>query len=313
MTSINYRNLVIEGGGSKGYAYVGAILKLEELGKLDTITGFAGASVGSLFAAMLACRFTASDICRCTSSLDFSDISPIYSLKSIYRLCEYYGANTNNPLEFQIRRILTEKVDPEISLSCLYEKTKKDLVIVTCCLNRQKPVYLHHSQFPEVRLIDALLSSISIPYVFQPQKHNWFGTDDYFIDGGLVDNYPLWVFNDVEALYNGTLNTVDKELIPETTLGLKLLCSDEKNNLEVYNDRKELENIVVYSAEIVNTLMRQIERNGTTACSIKQTIPINTGNVSFVDFNLGDDKITDLIESGCRSVRLYFKNLDSVL
>nr|XP_054768320.1 uncharacterized protein LOC129275875 [Lytechinus pictus] len=53
-----YENVVFEGGGSQGTAYIGAVIELERLGHLDKLRRFGGASVGSITAAMLALGHT---------------------------------------------------------------------------------------------------------------------------------------------------------------------------------------------------------------------------------------------------------------
>ena len=46
---------------------------------------------------------------------------------------------------------------------------------------------------------------------------------------GLLENYPIWVFNDIDKLNQGKIDEIDKNSeIPSTTLGLKLLCNNEK-------------------------------------------------------------------------------------
>lgn len=57
------KNLVFEGGGVKGLAYIGALEELANHGvSLDKIENVAGASVGSLTALLLALNYSISDI-----------------------------------------------------------------------------------------------------------------------------------------------------------------------------------------------------------------------------------------------------------
>ncbi len=51
---IKHENLVLQGGGPKGIAYIGALKKLNEFGKLENIKNIAGTSAGAITAGMLA-------------------------------------------------------------------------------------------------------------------------------------------------------------------------------------------------------------------------------------------------------------------
>lgn len=302
-----YENLILEGGGVLGYAYVGAIKALDELDALKTIKRFAGTSIGSVFAALLCIGLSSTEIELLTDNLSFKYLYGNNSISDAYKVWNNLGVNNMSKLEKQLRHIIKHKVDPDINLKNLYKITNKELVIVTCCLNRETPVYLHHAKFPNVSLITALLCSISIPIVFQPQKHTFFGTEDLYVDGGLVDNYPIWIFNDIKKLYDGELYETNKDDINPKTLGLKLLSASEKNNHQVFTGRNKIKNINTMLGGIVNTLLVQIERAHISKSYIKQTVKINTGDISFVDFDISKKKISFLKHSGYTSVKTYYK------
>jgi predicted acylesterase/phospholipase RssA len=59
-TDIKY--LAMEGGGGKGFAYLGALQVLERLNVLDNIEGYAGASAGAITAFMLSIGYTSSEL-----------------------------------------------------------------------------------------------------------------------------------------------------------------------------------------------------------------------------------------------------------
>lgn len=303
-----FENLSFEGGGCRGFAYCGAIKALDEAGILSNLKRFSGTSVGALFAALLASDFSATEIINISDILDFSSLSTTgCCLSTMYNVWNNFGVNSLNKIEIQFRQILKKKVDPDITLKGLYDLTSKDLVIVTCCLNKEHPLYFHHSQFPDIKLIDAMIASISVPFIFQPRKYTFMGTSDYYVDGGLVDNYPIWVFNDLNALYQNKLDLVDKEKIVPSTLGLKLLGQDEENSIKVYNGRKQIKNVLGLGIQIINTLMMQIERSEISTSYIKQTVPIQTGDVYFLDFEITKEKRDILIQSGYDSTKKYLE------
>lgn len=305
--SHNYENLIFEGGGVRGFAYIGAILKLEEMDLVKNFKRFSGSSVGSLFAVLLCIGFTGKELLSLSTELDLTLPSKCGCSK-LYSIWNNMGVYPLTKLEKTIRNVLERKVNPNITLFDLYEKTKKDLVIVVTNLNKKRGVYLHHITFPHVKLIDAILSSISVPTVFQPRKMKYTGTDDYYVDGGVIDNYPIWVFNDLNKLEQGRIDEIDKESdIPSTTLGLKLLSYGEKNTRNVFEGRVDILDIQTYLSQLVNTFILQIERSDITPSYIKQTIPINVPDISFINFDLNQRQINELIDFGKKSVFEYFK------
>lgn len=301
----NIENLCFEGGGIRGIAYCGAIAELEHQGILTNIRRFAGTSVGSLFAAMLAVGFTAEEIEDVMYRLDFSQYYNGYMLVSIYNVWSQLGVHSIDNFEQQFRDILAKRVNSDITLKRLYDQTHKELVIVTCCLNRMEAVYLHHSTYPDVKLLDAMMCSMAVPFMFRPKKYTFLGDEDYYVDGGIVDNYPIWVFNDIDALYDGNLSKIEKEHIDQATLGLKLLCKDERNDAQVYQGRHEINNAIQFSTQIINTLILQVGRTEISPSYIRHTVPIQTGDVYFLDFNLTPEQKKTLIKSGETSIRNY--------
>jgi predicted acylesterase/phospholipase RssA len=306
-----YENIVFDGGGTRGYVFVGAIRKLEKLNVLRDLKRFAGTSSGALFATALSIGFSGTEIENIRKILDFSHVTPsCWSLTDVYRVCNCFGINSLDTLNAQIRKIINMKVNPEITLKELFDKTGNELVIVTCCPNRETAVYLHHAQFPKARLIDALASAISVPIIFQPRKQNFMGDMDYYVDGGIVDNYPLWIFNDLDKLYANRLNEVLRDDISPNTLGLKLYSDGGTNCEQSYSDRKELRNIFTFASEIINTMMRQIEKIDLPESWNRQTIPIQTGNVYFLNFALTPEIIDELIQNGELGVTRFFDEHD---
>lgn len=306
----HYNSLVCEGGGVMGYSYCGSFLELENKGILNSIENYAGTSVGSLFVTLLVLGFTVDEIIMVKDQLDFSKINTSKNISFMFNLIFKRGGNDLNVMEKQIRRIIEYKESSNITLKELYEKTGKELVIVTCCLNKRTPLYLHHSQFPNVKLIEALLSSIAVPYIFKPRKYDFLGQKDTYIDGGVVDNYPLWVFNDIGKLYSGDLSNVNKTLIPSTTLGLKILSDIELHTPEMHNVRDNISGLYSLSKNIMKTISLQIEREALSLSYFKQTIPIKNVTINAFDFKITKAEIKCLIELGKQAVQDYFVHFE---
>jgi NTE family protein len=306
MEKQEYENLIFEGGGVLSFSYFGVIIELERLGILQKFKRFGGTSVGSIFAGLLAAEFTALEILRLQKKLSSEMLSCKYDLISAFNIFKNNGVNCLNSLKKQIEKTISKKWNPDITLAELFQKTGKDLVLVSCCINRQKTVYFHHSTFGEVKLIDAIIASLAAPLFFQPISLTVFGTKDYFVDGGIVDNYPIWVFNDIDALYKGELSKIDKSKVNSKTLGLKLLCLEDKT---VEPQRQEINDVFNMFRLFVIVLTSRIDKINFSPSWEKQTVTIPTGIIYFLDFEIKNDQISELLKYGEHAIKKHFERL----
>jgi len=188
-----YRNLVIGGGGIKGLYFLGALKKLEENKVLDKIQNYAGTSVGAIICVLLLVGYTAQEIFDFMYNLDLGKVEIEFSIDN---LLDKFGLDTGNKVEYIIRRLISEKTGNEhITMQELFEETGKGLTIVSTCMSEHKSYYLTHETHPDLPVVQALRMSISIPIAFEPIKYD----NKYFIDGGVLDNYPFECFKNPKS------------------------------------------------------------------------------------------------------------------
>tara|TARA_B100001063_G_C16691840_1_gene517485 strand:- start:460 stop:1227 length:768 start_codon:yes stop_codon:yes gene_type:complete len=108
-------------------------------------------------------------------------------------------------------------INEDISLLEFYDKTGIELVLYTIPVNTYDCISLSYKSHPELSVLKAVEMTCALPYVFQPVLYN----DEYYIDGGLLNNYPL-------------PSCINKEDIDKSTvLSLKLQA---ENILELNKD-----------------------------------------------------------------------------
>ena len=130
------------------------------------------------------------------------------------------------------------------------------------------------------------------------------GEGDYFVDGGILMNYPLHIFDRPKYQEN---NLWYENGINWETLGFYLYTNAEKvsenKKIETFKDfiahLYESYNISLQIAEIENNPIDQ-----------RRTVKIDTLGVSSTDFHLSkeDKKFKDLIEEGRKATRDYLEN-----
>ena len=303
---IDYENLVFEGGGVCSFAYCGAIFELEKMGILSKIKRFAGSSMGALFAGLLAADFTAREIWEVQTIVNFGDLSNKYDISNVFNLFKNLGVNSSSTIRKQINAILNTRIKSDETLSGLFEKTGKELVLVSCCLNTKKAVYFHHATHGNVKVIDAIIASLSIPVFFRPLQLSLFNEEYFFVDGAIVDNYPIWIFNDMDALYKNKLTSFDKENVSQLTLGLKLNSHGEKSNC--YTCKTPVTNIIDILSVICDIMAGLVDANNYSDKYKEQTIKILNNDVYFLDLLITQDKISQLVKNGIDGVKKYFDN-----
>ena len=71
---LEMKNLVVEGGGNKGVAYIGVLDALKKLGLLDSFDNFGGSSAGAITASFLFLDIDIDDISEFIQTTNFSEI-----------------------------------------------------------------------------------------------------------------------------------------------------------------------------------------------------------------------------------------------
>jgi NTE family protein len=155
--------LVLSGGGTRGFAHLGAIAALKEQGITPDI--ISGTSAGAIVGAFIA-----------------SGKSP----EEVHRLLKKGGFFRYTKMHLPVDGLLRldglkEVLEKEISYKTV-EELPIPMYITVSNLNKGVVEYLN-----EGPLSETVLASSSIPILFSPVKLN----QDRYVDGGLLDNVPL--------------------------------------------------------------------------------------------------------------------------
>ncbi len=160
--------LALSGGGARGFAHVGVLMAMEELGIVPDV--IAGVSAGSIVAVLYASGMKAADIAKAFGEMSMGDLTEIAIPKNgFFKL--------TGLKDFLKKRIPVARIE-ELPMRAIVCATDFD----NC-----RPV-----AFEEGPIGDCVAASCSIPIVFQPVKIN--GTT--YVDGGVMRNLPAWAVRD---------------------------------------------------------------------------------------------------------------------
>jgi len=299
-----YENLVFEGGGVKGIAYCGAIETLSTLGILQKIKRYAGSSAGAIIATLLAIGYTSNELLQIISNTDFGEFmkQDFGYLGDAINLFRNLGCTSGKSFEqFMSGYIQRKTGNNKYTFKDLYDNQDKELVITVTNLNRSIPMYISHHSHPDMPIKEAVRMSMRVPILFFPHKYN----KDYYVDGGLLDNYPLHVF---DGEYPGDPQAVLNKVEPNPrTLGLKLILNNEEEDLEVYK-RVDIATEKEFLSQLISTLYVQSERKNMVPSFWKRTVSLHVDNIPITQFSLSDKEKENLYLQGIQGVLDFFNN-----
>ena len=290
MEDSEYVNLVLEGGGVLGVAYVGALAELEKRGILQKIINHAGASVGAIISGALACGADSKYIERTMKKLRFSDFLDYGNkIKAVYNVLYYKGACPGDYFcEWYGKIICKLTGDSRITLQQVHERYGGRLVVAVVNVSKRRLEYWDYKNRPDMPLVLAVRASMSIQGVFMPVEIN----GDLYVDGGTLNNYPIKAFH---------YDTPDGDIINPKTIGLMLMADDE-----IEPNYPPIETLLQYAAANIECIWSQPQKIHMDEQDWARTIKIPTGNVSSIDFCITQYDIERLIESGSRAVINHF-------
>jgi NTE family protein len=207
-------DLVLQGGGVKGIALVGAIAALEEAGY--TFRRVAGTSAGSIVGSFVAAGLTAAEIRDVVETLEyrrFRDKSRLHKVpligqplalwlqQGLYAGDYVRSIVADNLADHGVRTFADLRESDEDS--SLAPDQRFRLVVHASDVSRSRLLRLPWDYRPgfdldpaEQVVADAVRASVSIPFFFTPVKLRPSKGDlSWLVDGGMLSNFPIDVFD----------------------------------------------------------------------------------------------------------------------
>jgi len=259
-------NAVFEGGGVRGIALVGALKRVEE--KDVRFEAVAGTSAGAIVAALYAAGYESGEIKGILEDTDFAELldpAPFWWLRLFWRP---YGIHKGKKIYEWIYRCLEKKGVRQFKDL----ENKKELVIIASDLTHQEILRFDRQSNPKMFVAEAVRMSISIPLFFRACHLG----EALVVDGGILSNYPLWVFDSS----------------PLRTIGFKLVSSEEELV------PTEPASFVAYLSAMLGTMMAAHDKEYTRNQRRASTIHIPTRSIRTTQFSLTDDEKAMLYNSG---------------
>ena len=276
----NYKNLVLEGGGIRGVAYAGAFSVLEEKNILQQIEKIAGTSAGAIAGVMMSVGYSAKEIDSIMRKLPIEEFNDGRGgiIGKYRRARNKFGLYKGKKFELWLQQIIEFKTgDPNLSFAHLHQlhlqnKLFKDFYCTGTNLSRQQLEMFSFENTPAMSIALAVRISGGIPLYFEPvilddqyrkiEKTDTLSFKNYYVDGGMIANYPISIFDTCENKGNPLL--CDKLWFNPETLGIKLerpaqIDSLKKNssNIPPFQIRSFRQYIHAFNNLVIETLNRK--------------------------------------------------------
>ena len=327
----HFKNLVFEGGGVKGIAYVGALEVLDREGILQDVERVAGTSAGAMIAVLVGLRYTADEVREILWSLNFKKFmdSSWGIIRDTNRLLKDYGWYKGDFFRNLIASFLEKKTGNGEATFADIAKTNRfrDIYLVGADLTTglSKMFSVHHT--PDFKVADAARISMSIPRFFAAVKGGE-NNKHIFVDGGLLDNYTIKTFDQVSYVadrnnarrteYYETINkktrmqrsiSRNEYVYNKETLGFRL---DAKEDISMFLNHgtapcKDINSFFTYTKALVTTLIDFQNNTHLHSDDWQRTVYIDTLGVGAVDFDISDTKKKKLVESGKLYTEAYLE------
>lgn len=322
-----FRNLVFEGGGVKGIAYVGAMKVLESEGILEKIIRVGGTSAGSINAVLFAAGYSNQQTYNELDKLDFNNFKDDSwgALRDMNRLREEFGWYKGDFFRDWIGGLLKKKTGSEnITFKALQEYSGKQLYVYASNISTNFGEVFSPEHTPRTRVVDAVRRSMSIPLFFRAVRDD---RKDVFVDGGVINNYPVKLFDREKYLEDPSLIKIPKYYEDENkslavkspgsspyiynkeTLGFRL---DSAREIGVFRDGQapqsnSIDNFMDYTMQLIKTVFAVQDSQHLHSDDWHRTVYIDSRGVGTTDFDLSSARKKELVASGKDAAKNYLQ------
>ncbi|HUI08097.1 MAG TPA: patatin-like phospholipase family protein [Verrucomicrobiae bacterium] len=323
-----FQNLVFEGGGVKGIAYVGAMQVLDTKGILSKIKRVGGTSAGAINAVLVGLNYSANDTLQLLKSMDFKSFmdDDWGFVRDTNRLINQFGWYKGDCFRDWIAHVIAKKTgNSEATFNDVVQMKEqsgfRDLYFIGTNLSTGFSEVFSAEHTPRMCVADAARISMSIPLFFAAKRS---ARGDVYVDGGVLDNYPIRLFDRQKYVEEDFVIPTDyqqhnQELVQQglnlspyvynqQTLGFRL---DSAQEIAMYRDHAEpperkINDFFDYAWALVETIMNSQDDYHLESDDWQRTVYIDTLGVGTTDFGLSDAKKDELVQSGVDNTNKYF-------
>jgi NTE family protein len=270
---------IFSGGGTRLSAHIGIIKALQDMNiEFSTLVGVSG---GSIVASLFAKGYSVEQMRELALNTDFKQFTAF----SLFRLLREGGLSSGD--------VFQQWIDDQLE-GATFSDMPMALNILATDVNGGGPVLFNRATTPDMKVSEAVRYSMSIPLIFSFKPFKEY----LLVDGAILSEDAL--FEDWQG--DGT-----------PSVCFRLQSTMQKRRII----KKNALQLPQYIGMLIRTFMTAISREYVNARYWHNTVVVNTGEISAVDFSLTPEKKTpystlDILPpvSSCRkNTRDIFKQM----
>ncbi len=326
---------VFEGGGVRGIGHAGALLEAEENFGYEW-QNVAGTSAGAIVAALVAAGYRAAEIRDIIWGIDFEELqdkgwedrlgeillAPTRIIPRIGRVVPYlpsiikdFGVYEGKRFQELAENLLGAKgkrVYGDLRMPGFEDdpKYRYRLRVIASDLTAGRMLVLPDDidEFgmkpDELSIAFSLRMSMSIPFFFEPVKlkNPNTGLTHIIVDGGILSNYPIWLFD-----------VPPGQPVEWVTLGFNIYAprpEDDGPPDPFYAAPRRIDTPVDMVQALWETVFSAIDQRYVSKRHWARTIPISAEGIKTTDFDLTDDQKQQLLDSGRSGAHKFLSDFD---
>lgn len=317
---MSVRNLVFQGGGVKGIAYVGVLQALEAQGVLSTVTRVAGTSAGAITAALVACGATAADLSDALTHTSFRSFADGRGglLGDAERMMQRgYGIHPGATIETWLQQhvgAVTGRLlgtpRPDLTLGALHALAAergapfRELYVISTDLVNQRAQVLSGLTTPDLPVWRAVRMSMSIPIFFAAVEQD----GAWWADGACSWNYPIDLFDGVrrQPVSAAQLPPIVEGADDETIgfcMGTQAEVAAMKSGWQL--PKVEVTDFASYMSALLSFLLNESTLLHLGADDLARSVFIDVAGVHTTQFDLTPEQAATLVANGGAATRAF--------
>ncbi|MBU3197224.1 patatin-like phospholipase family protein [Clostridium algidicarnis] len=290
-------DMVFEGGGVLGISFIGALASLKEHGY--EIQRCAGTSAGAIMAALVVAGYNEDELYKLMKELDYSLMKKSNSYEKflplkLIKLFNKKGLYDGDNIEKFIAPLLEAK--GVTKFKHVMKNGKSKLKIIASDITRREIIVFpddlskYNIDKGEFEIAKAVRMSASIPLYFTPYVLKGDTCPSFIVDGGLLSNFPIWIF--------------DVEGIPRwPTFGLKLQDKDSRTSTGHCN-------FIGFVQDVVQAPLYVDGERFIRDKDLVRTVIIESKGMKSTDFDIASKNAKTLYDKGYRDTEKFLNKWD---
>lgn len=286
---INLNSLVISGGGMKGFLYIGTIKLLFEYNIINKFKYFYGTSFGGIIVTCLNLGWSLQELLKLAIEFPLNEIIEF----DFDNILNNNGIIPQTNYETFYKKIVSFKhFSEDITFKELFDSTRKELHLYAYSFKQSTVVDFNYVTYPNCKIWQALYMTTALPLIIPPFTFN----DDLFIDGGVMENFPIDRVHQENKPYTIGISTDTYKINIEET-----------NKIFVEKNIQKYLSYIIDLFQIISTKEINNLHKNTFVLNFDEQTTIE--NLKSFDFTINSNIKKQLIESGYKQAAVQFNNI----